>query len=1448
MYSQEAASLIAGRNFEKASIRYRLPEEKLNTSVFLITGSFEYDIELIKKLPPPKDTYRTIVIPTSERFQFGNSKGTYSMSKSEYSNDIMYLQKSGLRLKPRISPIPSSITENVYVSFSNIIKVMNDNIRDMSDDYLKVSSVDLFFNVIDQKFGFSKKRVFIIDTKRYRISKTVNSASIHNDIIGAIMMYYLITPPNKISRRDVIFVFRAPDGDYKFDLSTYDATHDGARMMHMLRTIGYDTATTTYEESYASVDDFFSEEDESQVDDNPDTNNKPAEVEDDSTDEVVEKDNDITEKPDTVKGLKPNVSDLEISEDQIKAVQNNKSSAISSLRATINAIGTDRGKKKQEKEVRTTIDDAKIIKINAQLLSKINPNTEKIGNYETIADDLKSTGDDPVENNILDDASRIASQTLVPTDSKSADNTTSSPREFTIKKIMGTLKVDKATIDSFTSVTDIARSEPDKPRNITTTNPAAMKGSSFPNIAKDYEDKLLDSDMVATFMKLQDLPDGFIVKDVEVTDISSVTSLINEWKITLDNKKTGRKSTLKVRVPKLINGKIYSNGVWYNIGKQDFPIPILKINSKTVILTSNYGKITVDRYDTKSLVDISIMAKIIKAESKEDGSNKYVKMGSSVSTNSRFESTIEYDEYAKRWLNFKINTKEIQATILFNRQQCANQYGFVAVNADEFCCGMINNVPVIVNVNSGLTRQGKSLTETMLELLPAELRSVYYKTKPGKLSMYAQIYVLKSKMPLGVVVAAWEGITSLLEKSKAKYQLVDKSFSDPKYFTIPFKDKILAIENTVQNQLLFNGFYRVSTKSNNMSEFDIPIHDVNSIWVDVFNQLFFKKYSDLTAFITTYNFYVDAITSDVCLHYKLPNQLCDMLIYASWLLADNSHNSEYNSSYYRIRSSEIIPAIVHYHLAMAISKYNNTAGSRSKTNVLMMNPNEVVQEIINVNTVRQLSALNPVIELHQREEVSNMGFMGLNQEKSYNRERRAYDPTMIGKIALSSPNSGNVGINRQMVIDPKIDSVRGYTSIKDIDENYNDFQLASFSEMLTPGSVSRDDAIRTAIATSQSGHIVATDGAQPVLISNGTDEVVPSYLSDEFSYVARMDGKVLEFENGYMIIQYKDGKKSAVRCMTDHYAFNSGSGFYVNNKLITELKPGESFKKGDVLAYHEKFFSKGTDGVVRMNVGPLAKVAFTTAYCTYEDAGMITQNMSKKMASSLTMCQSTKIAATDDIDFIVKVGDEVEIGDPLITFGLGDTGDKSVDAFLKAFQSTSEDAFKRKFTSKYAGRIADVRMYTCKSLDRLSPSLFKLFTEYFKENKKKRAILDRHDSTNTPYKLDTLYALPTEPLKTQTIKGINCDVFIEILIEHEDEVSTGDKIVLYSANKQIISDVIPEGLEPYSEFRPDEEVSVFGSPSSILKRMIPSIIITAAGNKVLIETKRKMKEIWEGKE
>lgn len=1419
MFVQESTSLTSCLNFLPNKNRLGLPTAKNGINVFVLSNSYEYDIETIKMMPQPKMNYKNIIIPFNVKSKLAVYPFSYSLSKTEYDREVKYLESQ--RMLPKLTilkpPYSKTVDGNTYIVLSEMLKSITPTFRKLSVAYIKDNIFNIFSDVF-KSIIYSTNNVLYIDTNRFKIYNSMDDEDVFKtDIVNALVCGYFNTDPKRIPRIPMTIIFHGKDNDFKFDMKLFE-DRDLERFQDMLNTVGKPLKV----ESVTKVKKLEKVSNEDEVD-------KKVEV-------TKFGDNETEETITNPRTGSSTVEEINSTIRAIKALYASKGETIDSdsEEETIN--------REKERKLR----QVKQLDVSAELLKRISTNTGRVGNATRIADDMKQVGDTPVENKYIDDASKKVSDVTVAKNEIDASETSSAAREKKMRERIGKLKLGDVSFATLTSVTDVPKPAPIVPLRISTTNRGAKAGTSFSHIAKAYEENLMDRDIVETFMNLSKLPDGFEVTDVEVTDVSTVHSLVNNWKVNLRSKLTGRQNTINIRVPKVMNGKFYNNGIWFNLGKQDFPIPILKLGPKRVMLTSNYQKITLERYDTRSLVDIGILVKVLSKFFDEQGNNKYVKPGSSTITNSRFLSTVEYDEYAKVWFSF--TNKEKKLEICFDRNQCLKLYGFVNCEENEFCCGMSNQVPIIINTDTGVSRNEKTITDIIIESLPPDLQKEYQKVKPGKRSMYSEMNATV-KTPVGLTCCAWEGISKVLKKANIDYKVINRRDQLPTgYFGIDFSDCKLAIRNTVPNQLLFNGFNMIDTKSYRMHDFEKPIMDPDSVFVDIYNSHFFKQYSQLTTFIAYYNFFVDAMTSDVCLHYNLPNDIVGMLIYGSNMLADNNFVVENTASLYRVRSSEVVPAIIHSEIAFAISRYNNSSGSKSRDHLLKFNPNSVLLTLMELGTTENASALNPMVELHQKETVTQRGWHGVNKDRAYNKPKRSYHESMIGKTAMSTPNSANVGINRQLVADPKIESVRGYTSPAGVDEDYNDLQLASFSELFTPGTVSHDDAIRTAIATSQTSHIVSTAVAEPAIISNGADEIAAGSLSDEFAVVAQDDGKVIEVSDGYMIVQYANGKKQAIE-IQDRYHSNPSSGFYVNNKLVSNFLVNDQFKKNDILAYHEKFFTKGIDGVVRMNLGPLAKVAFMSTYFTYEDSGMMTESLSKKLATSITMCETIKLDATANVEKIAKVGDEVEVGDPLVVLGLGDTGDKSVDNFLRAFRADSDssilDSAKRTFTAKHAGRIVDIKIFTIKSMDNLSPSLYDILSEHYANNAKRKRILDKHDSTNSVYKLDTLYDRPTGPLKGQTIKGVSTDVLIEVYIEHEDFQSVGDKLVAFAASKQVIGDMVPLGQEPYAESTPDEEISVFVSCRSVLNRMIPSILTTAAGNKVLIETKKAIRKIWE---
>ena len=444
----------------------------------------------------------------------------------------------------------------------------------------------------------------------------------------------------------------------------------------------------------------------------------------------------------------------------------------------------------------------------------------------------------------------------------------------------------------------------------------------------------------------------------------------------------------------------------------------------------------------------------------------------------------------------------------------------------------------------------------------------------------------------------------------------------------------------------------------------------------------------------------------------------------------------------------------------------------------------------------------------------------------------------------------NVGINKQIVVEPTLSNTRGHRDQVEDPETLKDINVFSPVELLTPGTARNDDPIRTAIAGKQSSHVVPVADAAPALISNGYDEAVQFHLSDDFVINADEDGEVVDVNEdlGLIVVKYKSGKTRAINTKPD-IVKNSGGGFYMSNQLTpTHVKVGEKFKKDEPLAYHDKYFKYSKMNGLRYSVGPITKVAFMSSYNTYEDAGICTESLAERMKSSMVYLEDSGFKRNNNILNMVKVGDHVNIGDVLIKYDTS-VEDNEIAKYLSKLSEENaailEEETKTDIKTKHAGKVIDIKVYTLLDPSQLSPSLGSIVQKYFDKAISKKDYLNKFDNNDSTMKAGILLTDSTEPIKNRynTINGRKgIDVLIEIYIEHDDVMGVGDKIALYGPNKQIISQVIPKGWEPYSEFRPDEEISVLTSPGTIARRMTSSILAISAAMKIMVELKHKIKD------
>ena len=386
------------------------------------------------------------------------------------------------------------------------------------------------------------------------------------------------------------------------------------------------------------------------------------------------------------------------------------------------------------------------------------------------------------------------------------------------------------------------------------------------------------------------------------------------------------------------------------------------------------------------------------------------------------------------------------------------------------------------------------------------------------------------------------------------------------------------------------------------------------------------------------------------------------------------------------------------------------------------------------------------------------------------------------------------------------------------------------------------------MVSGQSKHIVPVAKTDKLLMGNGAEKALPHMIGSDFINIAKQDGKVVEIDNatGMMIVEYADGSHDTCD-LSSKVVKNGGGGFYVANTKVTNLKVGDKFRKGDTLAKNPEFF-KGDVRNTEYAVGNLTKIAIHSGYYTFEDATIATDKFCKEMTSYITMRKELVLSPATNIDKMVKVGDSIKTGDPLIIFEEV-FGDADMAALLDKMGQDLSDGIakdsKNYLKSKYTGTIEDIKIYCTVPEDELSPSLRKVVKEYNAKMDAKKAIIDKYYKDG---EVSNVIIPPSSQVEAVNgkVKGVEVGegVLIEFFIKYADELGVGDKVSYYTALKGIISEKIPDELAPYSDFRPDEQVSAILATIGVNARMTASVFLALFGNKVLIELKRKCKELY----
>jgi hypothetical protein len=977
-----------------------------------------------------------------------------------------------------------------------------------------------------------------------------------------------------------------------------------------------------------------------------------------------------------------------------------------------------------------------------------------------------------------------------------------------------------------------------------------MAVNGLESLNKGYNDKLMDYDLqnIITSFSKKDKP--LFIVDMEKTDTSDTFNKKFTYKFTFEDV-TGRRHTVKVDMPKFVNERFfYLNGNKKILFYQQLPLPVTKTDPDTVQVSSSYNKIFIKRQGTNISPLLTRLFKVFGAPIK----NVNVTFGNSAKINNAYITTMDYSS-----ISSKINTITIgrKITLYFNQdtiRELIKTKNLTKSKDDKLIpigIGADNNIIYMDNESEMIQGANLKLIDYIIEEIDKVspgFKSLYAKTNPGTRFVYSRASIMARKIPLVILLGFLEGIESVMSKGKIEHYFSEKRpvLSDDeklKKGIVQFANGYLVYDlYPFANSLLMNGLSEIPTKEYNYTQFM-----TKEVYFDLFEALLGRRNIG-NAFENFYQLMIDPITEEILIDNHMPTDFVSLLLFANRLLEDKSCSAQADVSDVRYRLGEMVNVHLYKALVDSYERYRLTANNRNPEK-MSLKQDAVIKDLMMSPICEDYSTLNPIYEADKTRIISQKGPNGLNLSRAYTISKRSYHKSMVGVVSQATPPSASVGVVRQLPVDSNIVSLRGYVKTS-TDEEVKDLPATKFftpSEMLVSLAGTHDDPNRLLMVSTQSKHTVGTVDSDRMLVGTGYEKAMPLLLSDDFAFKSKKAGIVekVDTKNGIMILKYDDGTHEDID-ISGKVEKNGGGGFYIENKLNPVMEVGEKVIPKSIVAINGEFFDKTATGEIVYKPGPMANVAIIHSSFTFEDSLACSERISEKMSSYLVMKEDVTLGKNSNIEYMVKVGDKVKVGSPLVIYDES-YDDEFTNKMLASLKSDAESLkdMKTPIASHYNGEITDIKIYYTVPFDQLSPTLQTIVKNYNKGITVKEKII-------SSYKIEDSNVIKqkAEMVKTDMngkIKGVKVGegILIEFYVKFKDKFGIGDKCTSSTALKGINQDIYPEGQEPFLASDPNTKIDIYLGFTSIMARMTNSITIVGGANRVLLDLKTKMQNIYE---
>lgn len=972
-----------------------------------------------------------------------------------------------------------------------------------------------------------------------------------------------------------------------------------------------------------------------------------------------------------------------------------------------------------------------------------------------------------------------------------------------------------------------------------------MLKSSVQTFDHEYVTKLMEKDLVTNLVSFN--TQGMFLKEITTEDTSDELDKTVAYKAKYEDVHH-KEHTIKFTLPKVDErGYCMINGTLKTLKKQRVVVPICKISNVRVSLSSDYNKFLVERNTSVAHSLLNHVDKILKAVDR-----KYV---IAIINSMKFPNTTlpyDYTAIASKYIKIVLKKHDV-VTLYFNYPERYNwlKTDTGVVPADIEAIKAIEDETRSTFV--GITKQNTAIFMTLsgevmifnyrdgtvvdkgiciLDLLCSTLD-----VSVSRLSEWVDFKLLNKTVPMAFALSYRFGLSYMLNYTKTKYKIIGKNKrtqTKSSDIVITFADAKLIIPRApLVNSLIFAGLNNFD-----LSKVEIDAMDGKDVYFELLQS---KRISphNLKGIDDYFEMFLDPITKDVLFRMGEPTDTKDLLIRATQLLTTEDHIPPASEANYRYRSYERFNTAVYKSIARALATYRNKAVGA--TNKMSISEFEVKQLIIQDQLMENVDVINPINDIKYRAEYGHSGFGGRQSIDTFMVEDRQYPDDGLGTMSEATVDNAKTGFTASLSANPVITNMRGMSkAVKSEDLNPN--QILSVSSMLVP-CVTNDDGKRANFVSIHLSQYMPTKKAQPSRIRTGFEEIIAHRTTPPFAYSAVEDGKVESIDEnvGIITVFYPKSKTRVAIKFGEEYTNNGGGGFYcTQNVTINGFKVGDTFKRGDVITYNNRFFTPDAySKQVAWNIGVLTNVVLIDANDTLEDSSIISNRLAEDLEVNPVFVKDIVLKKNTTIHKFADIGTKISSVDPLIVFDQSEMTDDM-------FGSLDDEAIKllEKLNKKLAragsnGEVVKIDMFYKSNITEVSPTIGALMTLV---NRRKAAI--RKAAGNAVNNTD--FPLKTNIKSSDRISGVTLDdetVIIRFFIKDTSKMSGGDKIEFDSSLKSVCTSV----TEPWEVEDGSVTCDAWFSSIGISNRIILSPLITGIGNRCVEKLERDILDMYFGK-